>query len=390
MTRTWYLLVLSFVAFVTTFGAHIVAVNLPVYAKQVGIGALGIGLLISIYDFAEVFAKPLSGWLADRRGKVVTLVSGLLIFSLSSLLYLVVDPRLLIAIRLLQGLGAAAFSVVSLALVAECFAEARGQALGVYNAVKGAGYVLSPAIGGAIVVASSFATIFIACAAVGGLALLLSLTLREPAHSSGGADLDDDDDLNPRQMVAAFADRRMVPWYAVIVINMFFVGILFGFLAVYANSLGYDQVRVGLVVSLCTLTYLVVQPLSGILADRFGPAAIILAGLLLSGLSVIALSFTQGAALALVVILAGLGVGTVWTNCDTMVSSLARPGTLASSMGAAGSFKEIGDMLGPLTIGALAEVAGLRVGFVLCGLLGLAAAAVVAYRQLQNNQPAST
>lgn len=57
-------------AFVTTFGAHMVAVNLPVYAKEVGIGALGIGLLISIYDFSEVFAEPLSGWLADRRSKM--------------------------------------------------------------------------------------------------------------------------------------------------------------------------------------------------------------------------------------------------------------------------------------------------------------------------------
>lgn len=30
--------ILGFVGFVTSFGAHIVAVNLPVYAKQVGIG----------------------------------------------------------------------------------------------------------------------------------------------------------------------------------------------------------------------------------------------------------------------------------------------------------------------------------------------------------------
>jgi MFS transporter, ACDE family, multidrug resistance protein len=380
--RKWALLVLSFVAFVTTFGAHIVAVNLPVYAKEVGLGALGIGLLISVYDFAEVFAKPLSGYLADRRGKVGTMIAGLAIFSLASLLYLMVDPRLLIAIRLLQGLGAAAFSVVSLALVAEYFSETRGRALGIYNAAKGAGYVLSPALGGAMVVWRDFSVIFVACAAVGGLALLLSLTLREPARAglSPAHDLDDDDDFNLRQMLSAFADRKLMPWFTVIVINMFFVGILFGFLAVYANSLGYDQVRVGLVVSLCTLAYLLVQPFSGALADRWGPARIILAGLLLSGVSVVILPFTSGPALAMTAVVAGLGVGAVWTNCDTMVSTLADPERLASSMGAAGSFKEIGDMLGPLTIGALAQVAGLTVGFVLCGLLGLAAALTLAYR----------
>ncbi len=379
--RTWILFVLSCVAFVTTFGAHIVAVNLPVYAKEVGLGTLGIGLLISVYDFAEVFAKPLCGYLADRRGKVVTMIAGLAIFSLASLLYLVVDPRLLILIRLLQGFGAAAFSVVSLTLVAQYFSHARGRALGIYNAVKGAGYVLSPAIGGAIVVWRDFTAIFVVCAAVGAAALALSLTLREPTRAAGGASvLEDDDDMDPRQMLQAFGDRKLMPWFVVIVINMFFVGILFGFLAVYANSLGYDQVRVGLIVSLCALAYLLVQPFSGALADRLGPARVILAGLMLSGVSVVALPFTSGVALALVAIAAGLGVGAVWTNCDTMVSTLASPRTLASSLGAAGSFKEIGDMLGPLTIGALAQVAGLTMGFVLCGLLGLAAALALTYR----------
>lgn len=97
------------------------------------------------------------------------------------------------------------------------------------------------------------------------------------------------------------------------------------------------------------------------------------------------LPFTSGMALGLVAILAGLGVGTVWTNCDTMVSTLADPETLASSMGAAGSFKEIGDMLGPLTIGAVAQIAGLRLGFILCGVLGLAAALAIAGIQRRHN-----
>jgi hypothetical protein len=45
-----------------------------------------------------------------------------------------------------------------------------------------------------------------------------------------------------------------------------------------------------------------------------------------------------------------VGIGVVWTNPDAMApSQLARTGHLATSPGAAGSYKEIGDMLGPLT-----------------------------------------
>ena len=40
--------VLGFLGFATSFGAHIVAVNLPFYAEKVGIGLTMIGLLIAI------------------------------------------------------------------------------------------------------------------------------------------------------------------------------------------------------------------------------------------------------------------------------------------------------------------------------------------------------
>ena len=60
--------ILGFVAFVTSFGAHVVAVNLPTYAEQVGVGVAVIGLLIAAYDAAEVVAKPVFGALADKRG----------------------------------------------------------------------------------------------------------------------------------------------------------------------------------------------------------------------------------------------------------------------------------------------------------------------------------
>jgi MFS family permease len=97
--------ILGFVGFATSFGAHIVAVNLPVYAEQVGIGTAMIGLLIAAYDFAEILAKPAFGALADRQGMKKTMLAGIVVFTLSSVLYPFVSPRLLIFIRFLQGLG---------------------------------------------------------------------------------------------------------------------------------------------------------------------------------------------------------------------------------------------------------------------------------------------
>ena len=306
-----------------------------------------------------------------------TILIGLAVFTLASLGFLVVDPRLLILIRLLQGMGAAALSIVSASLVAAYFPNSTGQAFGVYNMIKGAGYVLSPVVGGAIVYASNFGMIFLACAGIGALGFLLSLTLPKPPPSA--ALKDDDDDFSLAQFTAVFKSRELLPWYLIIIVNMFLVGILFGFLPVYVHTLGYSQLQNGLIIGACTLSYLLVQPLAGRLADRMNPLTVMFTGLALSAAGVLLVPFASGIALVAVAVCGGIGVGTVWTNTDAMVSRLAKSGRLAATLGAAGSFKELGDMLGPLLIGVLAQALSLRTSFVICGILGFLSIALLKF-----------
>ncbi|QLG94751.1 MFS transporter [Pseudomonas yamanorum] len=368
--RYGYLVILAICGFVTSFGAHIVATNLPSYAEKVGVGALVIGLLIAVYDFAELFAKPAAGFIADRRGMRLTLLAGLAIFILGSLLFLVLDPKLLLVVRFIQGLGAAALSTVSITLVARYFSTGRGTAFGIYNAIKGAGYVIAPALGGFLVGGYGFEMIFIVSAAVGLCALVLALFL--PADPVRGATLDDDDDdLSFKEFLLIFREPRLLPVYAVIVINMFLVGILFGFLPVYLHSIGYTALQSGVLVSVATASYLLVQPFAGRLADRTNIRMTVLIGLLMAALGVCAVTFATGLPLVIIVVLAGFGVGTVWTNSDVLVSTLVDQRKLGASMGAAQSFKEFGDMIGPLLVGLLTQLYGVRVGFLTCGILAL-------------------
>jgi MFS family permease len=368
--RLWYALILGFVGFVTSFGAHIVAVNLPTYAEQVGVGVAVIGLLIAVYDLAEIIAKPLFGALADRRGMKQTMLAGIALFVVASLVYPVIDPRLLIVVRFGQGIGAAALSAVSLALIGIYYQDQRGRSYGIYNAIKGAGYVLSPIIGTALVWRSEFASIFLVSAAVGGLAFALTLLLPEP-QTGGESAFDDDDDFALSGLANALRQTTLWPWYAVTVINMFFVGILFGFLPVRVHALDYGPAPTGVLLTLAAASYLLIQPLAGVAADRYGADATVRLGLGLAGLSVIAIPFAGGGVLGVVAVLAGIGVGTVWTNTDALVSTLAQRGQMGATMGVAGSFKEFGDMLGPLLIGLLSQAFGVTVGFVVCGVLGL-------------------
>jgi MFS family permease len=383
MPELWPIIILGFVAFVTSFGAHIVAVNLPAYAAQVGIGVAMIGLLIAAYDAAEVVAKPVFGAIADRRGMKQTMLAGIAVFVLASVAYLWVDPRLLLLIRFLQGIGAAALSAVSLALVAAYTTdERRGRAYGIYNAIKGAGYVVSPIVCGAIVLKSNFSMIFVAAAAIGVVAFMLSLLLPKPKAETKTRLDDDDDGIGLSGLMATFRQSSLWPWYVVTVINMFFVGILFGFLPVRVYALGYSPLVNGLLLTAVSASYLLIQPIAGAMADRVKPALTIRVGLFLAGACVILTPFVTGWLLFVVAILAGIGVGTVWTNTDALVSQQAQAGKLGATMGVAGTFKEIGDMLGPLLIGIVSQAFGLTVGFVACGMLGLLALGLVANKKV--------
>lgn len=362
--------ILGFVGFVTSFGAHVVVVNLPTYAKEVGIGLAYIGVLIAVYDFAEIIAKPIFGALGDHVGMKKTMLAGIALFTIASILYPFINPQLLIAVRFLQGVGAAALSAVSLALIGVYFQENRGKAYGIYNAIKGAGYVVGPLIGGAIVAQKDFSGIFYTTAGIGVVAFLISTFLPDPRRQ-GKISLDDDGDFSLKGLLGVFRQRDLLPWYLIIVVNMFLVGILFGFLPVYIASLGYSPLNTGLLISVIAVSYLLVQPLAGMLADKIDPAFTIGVGLVIAALSIILVPFTQGTSLGVLSIIAGIGVGTVWTNTDTLMSTLAKQGRLGETMGVAGSFKEFGDMVGPLLIGLLSQFLGLKAGFIICGVLGL-------------------
>ncbi len=354
----------------TSFGAHIVATNLPSYAVAAHIGPFMIGLLIGVYDFAELFGKPTAGVIADRHGMKRTLLAGLVIFVVGSLLYLVLPASFLLLVRFVQGLGAAALSTVSIALVARYFSAGRGKAFGIYNAVKGAGYVIAPALGGFIAQHYGFAMIFVISSILAIVALLLSLFLPSDPASRGQLK-DDDHEISLKQFFLIFKDPRLSPVYAVILVNMFLVGIMFGFLPVYLHSIGYSPLQSGTAVSAVTLSYLLVQPLAGHLADTFDTRITVLAGLIAAALATIAVVFSSGTLLIVIAVIAGLGIGTVWTNSDALVGQLASESQLGASMGAAQSFKELGDMVGPLSVGLLAQLFGVRAGFVTCGAVAL-------------------
>ena len=104
--------------FTTAFGAHAIAANLGGLSSDAVKSLMTLGILLALYDGAEVLLKPVFGTISDRIGARPVLLLGLIGFAVASGTYVVADrPGWLWVARLGQGAAASAFSPAASALV---------------------------------------------------------------------------------------------------------------------------------------------------------------------------------------------------------------------------------------------------------------------------------
>ena len=151
--KTFALVLLCCASFVAVLDLTIVAIALPSMRRELGISGGDAQWILTGYALSFGGLLLLMGRAGDLYGRRRLFVSGLALFAAASLLGgLAWAPWVLVAARLLQGVGGAALVPASLALVATTFAEGeeRNRAMGVYGAMAGVGFVFGMVLGGVI------------------------------------------------------------------------------------------------------------------------------------------------------------------------------------------------------------------------------------------------
>jgi EmrB/QacA subfamily drug resistance transporter len=317
----------------------IVNVALPSIGTDLGASISGLQWILDGYLLALASLVLLAGALGDRFGRRRVFLVGVIWFgAMSALCGLAWSTEVLVAARILQGVGAALLTPGSLAILQSAFVPSdRARAIGAWSGLAGLATALGPVVGGLLVQAGSWRLAFLvnlpfaalcvwltvrfvpeSCdetaprsvgwsgAGMGALGLagltaalvelpvrgasdpvvviaamvgVLALALFVPTQTRGQAPLVPAEMFRDRTFVLANVYTFLV--YAVL-------GGVFVLLVVQLQtSLGYSPTAAGLAGLPITLLMLLLSAQSGRLAQRLGPRAQLVLGALLLTISLL-------------------------------------------------------------------------------------------------------
>jgi len=193
-TTQWFQLgVICAASFVVWSGFGAILPYLPVFLQEQAHASVWlIGLVAAAYYVGSfVFSAPL-GRLSDSIGRKPVIVSGALLYSLATLLFVsTTHPAWFVLFRMLEGMGAAAVTPAGQALVADLTQEShRSRAYGWLTTAQFGGLVAGPVLAWPLYSLGggqgtwAFYTIFLFGSGLSALtALALLIAIKEPAQS---------------------------------------------------------------------------------------------------------------------------------------------------------------------------------------------------------------
>ncbi len=155
----------------------IVNIALPSIQHQLHMSPGLLEWVISAYALSLATFIPLGGTLGDRYGRRHLFLIGLVVFTLASAACALSTAAIvLIAFRIVQGMGGAVMSALTLSILSETYPpETRAGAIGIWSAIAGLGFGLGPVIGGLLLSVFSWSSIFWVNVPIGIVAFVVTV-----------------------------------------------------------------------------------------------------------------------------------------------------------------------------------------------------------------------
>ncbi|MSO41027.1 MAG: DHA2 family efflux MFS transporter permease subunit [Solirubrobacterales bacterium] len=407
--KWWTLGAMCFALFMIMLDNTVVNVALPSIQRDLGASLSGLEWTINGFTLSFAVLLATGGRLGDIFGRRRGFIFGVTVFTLSSAAAgLSTEIWMLVAARVVQGVGAAFMMPATLSIITDAFpARERGRAIGTWAGVSALALAVGPVVGGFLTENVSWQSIFYLNVPVGIGAVVASVfAVRESRDTTVGREVDYLGVLTltgsltalvlalvegnswgwgspaivsliagsiligalfilvelrvkaPMVEFGLFRDRTFIGATVVAFVVTFSMLGMFFFLALYMQDiLGYSPLEAGIRFLPTTLMIVIIAPLSGRLTDRIGARWPITAGL-----SIVAASLylqtqitttTEYIDLLPAFILMGAGIALVMSPMSTAAMNAVSTNKAGIASGLLSMSRMVGGSFGVAATGAL-------------------------------------
>ncbi len=406
--QAWTLVLASLGVFMTALDTLVVTTALPVVRVDLHASLSSLEWTVNAYNLAFACFLLTGAALGDRFGRRRMFTIGLSMFTTASAAA-ALSPSVgaLVTARALQGAGAAIVMPLTLTLISEAFpVDKRGAAIGLWGGIVGLGVAVGPVVGGAVVDGINWHWIFWLNVPVGAAVIpLAAVRLRESfgprphldivglalagigalgltwglvrASAVGWTSIEVIAALlTGATFLAAFlawehhTPEPMLPlklfrsrtFSGANAVSFFMYAGLFGALFLMSQllqtALGYSPLGAGLRLLPWSMPPMIIAPIAGTLADRYGNRPFMALGLALQaiGLAWVALIVTPGmgyAELGVALTVAGTGTSFCFPTVANAVLGSVPSEEAGVASGTNSAIRELGGVLGVAVLGSV-------------------------------------
>jgi EmrB/QacA subfamily drug resistance transporter len=407
--KWWTLASLAFALFMIMLDNTVVNVALPSIQADLGIGQSELEWVVTGYALGFAVLMLTGGKLADMLGRRRIFMTGLLVFTVSSLLCGLADTAgLLIAARVVQGVGAAFMLPATLSIITATFPpRQRGTAIGIWAGVSAMALAIGPLVGGLITEHVSWNWVFYINVPVGALGLVAAwMVVPESRDTSHEQRLDVPGLLSSGvglfALTFALIEANNYGWTSAMILGLFGLAVVslgvfvalelhqrlpmldlhlfrnstfaaanvvallitlamfgvFFFISLYMqNVLGYSPTQAGATFLPMTLLIIVVAPIAGRLSDTVGSRWLMAGGLALVALHLVLLA-QLGAhetfwSILPALLVGGVGMAITMTPMTAAAMSAVPVDKAGVGSGILNTFRQVGGALGIALMGAI-------------------------------------
>ncbi|QHS22376.1 MFS transporter [Virgibacillus sp. MSP4-1] len=301
-TRDFILICLA--NFFIFLGFQMTLPTIPLFVEELGGNDKLIGVIVGVFTFSALLLRPFAGHALESKGRQIVYMTGLGVFVVSVGSYaFAASIVFLFLMRILQGMGWG-FSTTATGTIATDIipSKRRGEGMGYFGLSGNLALAFGPSLGLTLAGVMSFTYLFLICAALGLISLLLSSKIQYKKVEQ-----------SPNQTTAmkldVFEKTALQPASLLFFITVTFGGIA-SFLPLYAEQKGVYGIELYFLTFAIFL--MISRTFSGKIYDNKGHLYIFPPGAFLICIAMLLLSWLPGTfVMLLAASLYGLGFGAV-------------------------------------------------------------------------------